>query len=56
VHYFRFSEDRSYVEFVEGIRIPLAPSMGVYAAEPEGRSRSARSSRARTVATSISRS
>jgi len=36
VHYFRFSEDRSYAEFVEGIRIPLAPSMGVYAVEPEG--------------------
>src|SRR6202050_4824705 len=36
VHYFRFSEDRSYAEFVDGIRIPLAPSMGVYAVEPAG--------------------
>lgn len=36
VHYFRFSEDRSFAEFVDGIRIPLRPSMGVYAVEPEG--------------------
>jgi len=36
VHYFRFSEDRSFAEFVDGIRIPLKPSMGVYAVEPEG--------------------
>lgn len=36
VHYFRFSEDRSVAEFVDGIRIPLRPSMGVYAVEPEG--------------------
>ena len=36
VHYFRFSEDRSHAEFVDGIRIPLRPSMGVYAVEPEG--------------------
>jgi acetamidase/formamidase len=36
VHYFRFGEDRSYAEFVDGIRIPLRPSMGVYAVEPEG--------------------
>jgi acetamidase/formamidase len=36
VHYFRFSEDRSYAEFVEGIQIPLKPSMGVFAVEPEG--------------------
>src|ERR1700678_1978404 len=35
VHYFRFSEDRSHAEFVEGIRIPIAPSMGVYAVEPD---------------------
>jgi acetamidase/formamidase len=36
VHYFRFSEDRSHAEFVEGIQIPLKPSMGVFAVEPEG--------------------
>ena len=36
VHYFRFSEDRSFAEFVDGIRIPLKPSIGVYAVEPEG--------------------
>jgi acetamidase/formamidase len=36
VHYFRFSENRSVAEFVDGIRIPLRPSMGVYAVEPEG--------------------
>jgi acetamidase/formamidase len=36
VHYFRFSEDRRYAPFVDGIRIPLKPSMGVYAVEPEG--------------------
>jgi acetamidase/formamidase len=36
VHYFRFSEDRSYAQFVEGIQIPLKPSMGVYAVEPAG--------------------
>jgi acetamidase/formamidase len=36
VHYFRFSEDRSHADFVEGIQIPLKPSMGVYAVEPEG--------------------
>jgi acetamidase/formamidase len=36
VHYFRFSEDRTTAEFVDGITIPLRPSMGVYAVEPEG--------------------
>jgi acetamidase/formamidase len=36
VHYFRFSEERSEAEFVDGIRIPLRPSMGVFAVEPEG--------------------
>jgi acetamidase/formamidase len=36
VHYFRFSEDRTYADFVDGIRIPLRPSMGVFAVEPEG--------------------
>ena len=36
VHYFRFSEDRNFADFVDGIRIPLRPSMGVYAVEPEG--------------------
>lgn len=36
VHYFRFDEQREHADFVEGIRIPLAPSMGVFAVEPEG--------------------
>ena len=36
VHYFRFSGDRTHADFVDGIRIPLKPSMGVYAVEPEG--------------------
>jgi len=36
VHYFRFNEERTHAEFVEGIRIPLAPSMGVFAVEPAG--------------------
>ncbi len=36
VHYFRFDEDRKHAEFVDGIRIPLTPSMGVLAVEPEG--------------------
>jgi acetamidase/formamidase len=36
VHYFRFDEDRAHAEFVDGIRIPLAASMGVLAVEPEG--------------------
>jgi acetamidase/formamidase len=36
VHYFRFDERRTHAEFVEGIRIPLAPSMGVFAVEPTG--------------------
>jgi acetamidase/formamidase len=36
VHYFRFNEDRTRASFVEGIEIPLKPSMGVYAVEPPG--------------------
>jgi len=36
VHYFRFDDDRSHAKFVDGIQIPLAPSMGVFAVEPEG--------------------
>jgi acetamidase/formamidase len=36
VHYFRFGDDRRQTDFVDGIRIPLAPSMGVFAVEPEG--------------------
>jgi acetamidase/formamidase len=36
LHYFRFDEDRSYAEFVDGIRVPLAPFMGVFAVEPAG--------------------
>ncbi len=45
VHYFRFGDDRSNAEFVEGIRIPLKPSMGVLRGRAaRGTSRSARSS------------
>jgi acetamidase/formamidase len=36
VHYFRFDRERRHAAFVDGIRIPLAPSMGVFAVEPEG--------------------
>jgi acetamidase/formamidase len=36
VHYFRFDEKRTHADFVDGIRIPLAPSMGVLAVEPPG--------------------
>lgn len=36
LHYFRFDEERSHAEFVDGIRIPLAPFMGVFAVEPAG--------------------
>ena len=36
VHYFRFDEQREHADFVEGMRIPLAPSMGVFAVEPAG--------------------
>jgi acetamidase/formamidase len=36
VTYFRFNEQRTHADFVDGIRIPLAPSMGVFAVEPEG--------------------
>jgi acetamidase/formamidase len=36
VHYFRFDEKRTHADFVDGIRIPLAASMGVLAVEPPG--------------------
>jgi acetamidase/formamidase len=36
LHYFRFNEERTSAEFVEGIQIPLAPFQGVFAVEPEG--------------------
>jgi acetamidase/formamidase len=36
VHYFRFDKQREHADFVDGIRIPLVPSMGVFAVEPEG--------------------
>jgi acetamidase/formamidase len=36
VHYFRFDADRTSAPFVDGIQIPLRPSMGVFAVEPEG--------------------
>ncbi len=34
LHYFRFDEARTHAEFVDGIEIPLAPFMGVFAVEP----------------------
>jgi acetamidase/formamidase len=36
VHYFRFDEARTTAEFVDGIRLPLAPFLGVVGAEPGG--------------------
>jgi acetamidase/formamidase len=36
LHYFRFDEGRRHADFVDGIRVPLAPCMGVFAVEPEG--------------------
>src|SRR5580692_10449368 len=36
VHYFRFDEARTTAEFVDGIRFPLAPFLGVVGAEPDG--------------------
>ncbi len=36
VHYFRFDEKRTHADFVDGIQIPLAASMGVLAVEPPG--------------------
>jgi acetamidase/formamidase len=36
LHYFRFDDDRTHAGFVEGIRIQLAPFMGVFAVEPLG--------------------
>jgi len=36
VHYFRFDNARTTAEFVDGIRFPLAPFLGVVGAEPGG--------------------
>jgi acetamidase/formamidase len=36
VHYFRFDEDRTTAEFTHGIRLPMAPFLGVVATEPAG--------------------
>jgi acetamidase/formamidase len=36
LHYFRLDESRQFADFVDGIRIPLAPFMGVFAVEPAG--------------------
>jgi len=36
VHYFRFDEARTTAEFTHGIRFPIAPFLGVVAAEPAG--------------------
>jgi acetamidase/formamidase len=36
VHYFRFDEERTHAEFVQGITLPLAPFLGVMAVEPAG--------------------
>src|SRR5580658_4181720 len=37
VHYFRFDDARTTVEYVAGIELPLAPFLGVMAAEPAGK-------------------
>jgi acetamidase/formamidase len=36
VHYFRFDDERTSTEFVDGIKLPMAPFLGVMAAEPAG--------------------
>ena len=36
VHYFTFDEARTTAEFTHGIRLPMAPFLGVIAAEPAG--------------------
>jgi acetamidase/formamidase len=36
VHYFRFDEARETVEFTHGIRLPMAPFLGVLGVEPVG--------------------
>lgn len=36
LHYFRFDADRQATDFVDGIRLPLAPFLGVIAVEPNG--------------------
>lgn len=36
VHYFRFSEDRTRADFVDGVTVPLRPFLGVVAVEPVG--------------------
>jgi acetamidase/formamidase len=36
VHYFRFDEARTTAEFTHGIVLPMAPFLGVVAAEPDG--------------------
>ena len=36
VHYFRFDDARTVAEFTHGIRLPMAPFLGVVAAEPPG--------------------
>jgi acetamidase/formamidase len=36
VHYFRFDQAQTTADFVDGIRLPLAPFLGVVGAEPGG--------------------
>src|SRR6202453_2013692 len=36
VHYFRFDDARTTAEFTHGIRLPMAPFLGVVAVEPAG--------------------
>jgi acetamidase/formamidase len=36
VHYFRFDEDRTTAEYTHGIKLPMAPFLGVVANEPTG--------------------
>jgi acetamidase/formamidase len=36
VHYFRFDDQRTSTDFVQGITLPLAPFLGVMGVEPDG--------------------
>ncbi len=36
VHYFRFDDDRTTAKFTHGIKLPMAPFLGVVAVEPAG--------------------
>jgi acetamidase/formamidase len=36
VHYFRFDDERTFADYTHGIRLPLAPFLGVIGLEPAG--------------------